>query len=155
MNNTQSAETPGHTKTYSIIVNGRRREVSDHKLTYLQVVQLAYPGEVPTETIVFTVTYSNPHGRDGSLTEGQGVVIKDHLREGFRERIDHRCHEAFEPHWAVGHALLRGEHHVTADAAQDFLPARDSQDRADAKPDQYQAPAGTLGFVVVHRVAAR
>ncbi len=77
MSSTKSAEAPGHTKTYSVIVNGRPREVSDHKLTYLQVVQLAYPGEVPTEAIVFTVTYSNPHGRDGSLTEGRDVVIKD------------------------------------------------------------------------------
>lgn len=76
MSNTK-AEAPGHTKTYSIVVNGRPREVRDHKLTYLQVVQLAYPGEVPTETIVFTVTYSNPHGHDGSLTEGQDVVIKE------------------------------------------------------------------------------
>ena len=77
MRNTKSAEAPGHTKIYSIIVNGRPREVSDHKLTYLQVVQLAYPGEVPTETIVFTVTFSNPHGHDGSLTDGQDVPIKD------------------------------------------------------------------------------
>ncbi len=77
MSNTNSAEAPGHTKTYSIIVNGRPREVSDHTLTYLQVVQLAYPGEVPTETIVFTVTYSNPHGRDGSLVAGEKVTIKD------------------------------------------------------------------------------
>lgn len=53
MSDMKSAEAPGHTKTYSIIVNGRPREVSDHKLTYLQVVQLAYHGEVPTETIVF------------------------------------------------------------------------------------------------------
>ena len=77
MSDMKSAEAPGHTKTYSIIVNGRPRAVSDHKLTYLQVVQLAYPGEVPTETIVFTVTYSNPHGHDGSLTEGQFVVVKN------------------------------------------------------------------------------
>ena len=77
MSNAKSAEAPAHTKTFSIIVNGRPREVSDHKLTYLQVVQLAYPSEVPTETIVFTVTFSNPHGRDGSLTEGHDVVIKD------------------------------------------------------------------------------
>jgi len=77
MSNAKSTEAPAHTKTFSIVVNGRPREVSDHKLTYLQVVQLAYPGEVPTETIVFTVTYSNPHGHDGSLIEGQDVVIKD------------------------------------------------------------------------------
>ncbi len=77
MSNTTSVEAPGQSKTYSVIVNGRPREVTDHKLTYLQVVQLAYPGEVPTEAIVFTVTFSNPHGRDGSLTEGQEVVVKD------------------------------------------------------------------------------
>ena len=70
MSNTTSVEAPGQSKIYSVIVNGRPREVTDHKLSYLQVVQLAYPGEVPTETIVFTVTFSNPHGRDGSLTEG-------------------------------------------------------------------------------------
>lgn len=67
----------GHDKTYTIIVNGRPREVSQHKLTYLEVVQLAYPGEVPTPTVVFTVTYSNPHGKDGTLVAGEDVVIKE------------------------------------------------------------------------------
>jgi hypothetical protein len=77
MSNSHSDQAPGQNKVYSIIVNGRPREVTDHKLTYLQVVQLAYPGEVPTEKIVFTVTYSNPHGKDGSLVDGQEVVVKD------------------------------------------------------------------------------
>lgn len=70
-------ERPHPNKTYTIIVNGRRREVSQHKLTYLEVVQLAFPGEMPTETIVFTVTYSNPHGKDGTLVAGEEVVVKD------------------------------------------------------------------------------
>jgi hypothetical protein len=77
MSNGKSDQAPGQNKTYSIMVNGRPREVTDHKLTYLQVVQLAYPGEQPTDTIVFTVTYSHPHGRDGSLVAGQDVTIKD------------------------------------------------------------------------------
>lgn len=77
MSNEHSDGAPGHNKSYSIIVNGRPRQVTDHKLTYLQVVQLAYPGEQPTETVSFTVTYSNPHGKDGSLVAGQEVVIKD------------------------------------------------------------------------------
>lgn len=77
MSNTEAVEEERRPKTYSIFVNGRPREVTDHKLTYLQVVQLAFPGEVPTETIVFTVTYSNPHGRDGTLTEGHSVPVKD------------------------------------------------------------------------------
>jgi hypothetical protein len=77
MSTEKSDQAPGHNKTYTIIVNGRRREVTEHKLSYLQVVQLAYPGEQPTATIVFTVTYSDPHGKDGSLVEGQHVTIKD------------------------------------------------------------------------------
>lgn len=73
-----STETaPGQNKTYDIVVNGRPKTVSDHKLTYLQVVQLAYPGEEPTEQIAFTVNYSNPKGKDGSLVAGKEVVIKD------------------------------------------------------------------------------
>lgn len=77
MSNSHSDQAPGHNKTYSIIVNGRPREVTEHKLTYLQVVQLAFPGEQPSATVVYTVTYSNPHGKDGSLVEGQDVVIKN------------------------------------------------------------------------------
>ena len=52
MTSDKSENAPGHTKTYSIIVNGRPREVSDHKLTYLQVVQLAYPGERRPTTVL-------------------------------------------------------------------------------------------------------
>lgn len=70
-------EAPGQNKTYSIIVNGRPREVTKHKLTYLEVVQLAFPGEVPSDLLIFTVTFSNPHGRDGSLVIGEEVVIKE------------------------------------------------------------------------------
>ena len=73
----QTDQHPHHNKTYTIIVNGRRREVGQHKLTYLEVVQLAFPGEIPTETIVFTVTYSNPHGKDGTLVAGEEVVVKE------------------------------------------------------------------------------
>jgi hypothetical protein len=66
-----------HQHSYSIIVNGRPRVIHEHKLTYIQVIQLAYPGEQPSERVVFTVTYSNPHGKDGSMVEGDVVVIKD------------------------------------------------------------------------------
>lgn len=64
-------------KTFSIIINGRKREVTDHKLTYQQVVKLAYPDEQPDVNIVYTVAYANPHGKDGTLVDGQDVVIKN------------------------------------------------------------------------------
>lgn len=72
-----SENAPGHNKTYSIIVNGRPRQVNDNDLSYIEVVHLAYPGEQPSETVSFTVTYSNPHGKDGSLVAGQDVKVHD------------------------------------------------------------------------------
>ena len=77
MSNNLSDVAPGHNKTYSIIVNGRPREVAEHKLTYLQVIQLAFPGAQLTPGTAYTVTLSNPHGKDGSLVDGDEVVIKN------------------------------------------------------------------------------
>ena len=77
MPNQNMEQAPGQNKIYDVVVNGRPKQVSDHKLTYLQIVQLAYPDEIPSDQVVFTVTYSNPHGKDGSATEGDKVVIKD------------------------------------------------------------------------------
>jgi hypothetical protein len=70
-------DAPERHKSFTIIVNGRRRTITDHKLTYIEAVHLAYPGEQPSETVSFTVTYSNPHGKDGSLVEGQEVKVQD------------------------------------------------------------------------------
>ncbi|MEQ1577469.1 MAG: multiubiquitin domain-containing protein [Hyphomicrobium sp.] len=68
---------PGHEKTVTVIVNGRQREVRKEKLSYIEVVHLVYPGEQPSETVSFTVTYSNPHGKDGSLVAGQDVKVHE------------------------------------------------------------------------------
>lgn len=76
-NQGQSGNAPGHNKTYSIIVNGRPRTTTEDKLTYLEAIQLAYPGEQPSDTVSFTVTYSNPHGKDGSLVDGQETKVHD------------------------------------------------------------------------------
>ena len=64
-------------KTFTIIINGRKREVIDHKLTYQQVVNLVYPNEQPDANTIYTVAYANPHGKDGTLVEGQDVVVKN------------------------------------------------------------------------------
>ncbi len=70
-------DAPNHEKSFTIIVNGRQRTITDHKLSYIEAVHLAYPGEQPSEMVSFTVTYSNPHGKDGSLVEGQEVKVHD------------------------------------------------------------------------------
>lgn len=75
MSNGNSPQAPGHNKTYEIIVNARLRTVSDATITYDQVVQLAFP-EGPFDT-VYTVSYANPNGKDGTLAPGQDTRVKE------------------------------------------------------------------------------
>ncbi|HEX5538832.1 MAG TPA: multiubiquitin domain-containing protein [Methylophilaceae bacterium] len=62
-------------KSFDIVVNGTQERWTDHRITYEQVVQLAFPGE-PQE-FLYTVTYANVHGKDGSLAAGQDTNVKD------------------------------------------------------------------------------
>lgn len=62
-------------KNFTIVVNGTQEVWTDHKITYEQVVQLAFPGSPPD--VLFTVSYANPHGHDGTLAAGQDTPVKD------------------------------------------------------------------------------
>ena len=66
-------------KNITVTVNGRALEISARKqeLTYLEVVQLAFPGEQPTDRVAFTVSYSLQNGKEGSLVEGQSVKAEE------------------------------------------------------------------------------
>jgi hypothetical protein len=77
MPNEHSNQAPGQNKTYDIVVNGRQKTVTTHKLTYADVVKLAFPADPPDDAVVYTVTFANPHGHDGTLAAGQDVPVKD------------------------------------------------------------------------------
>lgn len=77
MSNSHSDQAPGQNKTTMIIINGRQREVTGHKISYSQVVQLAFPDDQASETIEYTVAYANPHGKDGTLVDGQEEPVKE------------------------------------------------------------------------------
>lgn len=64
--------------THKLVINGRPKDVEHHRLTYRDLVELAYPGDRPDPTITYTVAYANPFGKDGTLTEGQeGVEVQE------------------------------------------------------------------------------
>lgn len=68
-------------KEITIFVNTRKREVKAKKLTFNQVVALAFD-PVPTgPNIMFTITYRNGPRKnpEGELLEGQKVRIKDRM----------------------------------------------------------------------------
>lgn len=63
----------------TIIVNGRPKPVSQKELSFDEIVQLAFPGSVPNDTTLYTITYKRGHGGkpEGTLVAGDTVKVKD------------------------------------------------------------------------------
>jgi len=59
-----------------IVVNGRPRHIDEKKLSYLEVIDLAFPEHVPTDLVCFTVTFSYLNGKGGSLVEGDSARVR-------------------------------------------------------------------------------
>lgn len=64
------------TQTVTIVVNTRQYQWAEKKITFEQVVELAFPGQ-PYDPEGTTVEYSRGHGPDHSLRPGQSVEVKD------------------------------------------------------------------------------
>lgn len=66
-------------KVFTIAVNAQKKEVAETKLTFDEVVKLAYPIPPDGQNIMFTIKYRNgPRvNPKGSLLEGQAVRIKN------------------------------------------------------------------------------
>jgi hypothetical protein len=77
MSNELSNQVQGHDKVFHVVVNGRQREVAETKLSYQEVVKLAFPEDQPDPNLIYTVAYANPHGKDGTLVDGQEVHVKE------------------------------------------------------------------------------
>lgn len=66
----------------SLFVNGKPREVNRRRLSYWDVVLLAFPEAVPSEGIIYTVDYARgPHvNPEGTLASGQYVQVKEGMK---------------------------------------------------------------------------
>jgi len=76
MSNTQTQEpqAPGQIKTVKIFVNGREESVTKGKLTYEEVVALAYPNP-DFEGNTYKVTYFRKNEKhEGTLTKGDKPI---------------------------------------------------------------------------------
>jgi hypothetical protein len=75
----EELEDAEHPKRHWVVVNGRRKEVEGNKLTYEQVVVLAFNSPPSGPDVQITVQYTNgpEHKPTGTLVEGQSVKIRD------------------------------------------------------------------------------
>ncbi|AKR42126.1 MULTISPECIES: multiubiquitin domain-containing protein [unclassified Methylophilus] len=72
----QADKAKGHEIT--IIVNATQHTVEDKDLTYLEVVQLGFPGAVVGSNVIYTVTYRKgpSSNQQGSMDVGDTVKAK-------------------------------------------------------------------------------
>ena len=63
-------------ETVTIVVNTRPIPWAEKKITFEQVVELAFPGQ-PYDPNGTLVEYSRGHGPDHALRPGQNVEVKD------------------------------------------------------------------------------
>jgi hypothetical protein len=77
MANEHSEDAPGHNKPVTIVVNLNGFEVTGKEISYREVAKLAYPSDIDSAEIIYTISYTNPKGPDGELHEGQSVKLHE------------------------------------------------------------------------------
>lgn len=79
MNTQEKQEGHGHSKDFTIIVNGRQKMVTAKELSFAEIVALAFDNPLTGPNVVFTITYRKGEGNkpEGSLVEGEKVKIKE------------------------------------------------------------------------------
>jgi hypothetical protein len=68
-------------KDFSIVINGRKKTVTQTTLTFDQIVTLAFDTRPTGPNIVFTITYRNGPRKnpEGTLLDGDAVRIKNEM----------------------------------------------------------------------------
>lgn len=66
-------------KSYTLVVNGRPKTVTEKKQTYRDIARLAYP-DANFDQFLYTITYfKGDGGHEGDLVEGETVTVKDEM----------------------------------------------------------------------------
>lgn len=66
----------GHGFTATIIINTRPFVWNEKKITFEQILGLAFPGQ-PYDAAATSVEYSRGQGADHSLRQGESVTVKE------------------------------------------------------------------------------
>jgi hypothetical protein len=69
----------GPPKSYTIVVNGEEKIVTTKRVSFSEIVKLAFPVPPSGNNILYTVSYEDgpPANPQGSMKEGETVKVKD------------------------------------------------------------------------------
>lgn len=74
----QEHQPPGQNKTVDIIINGKAKEFQGKKISFQEVVTLAFGTYEDKPTMINTVTYSKAEGnKEGTMVKGDEIPVKD------------------------------------------------------------------------------
>lgn len=73
MTNQHSEDASGQHKPAEIFVNTIPHTVTQQRISYEEVVRLAFP-QGPFD-VTYSVDYANEHGKDGTLSKGQDTKV--------------------------------------------------------------------------------
>lgn len=65
-------------KNFHIIINASAFEVPGPKITYRELVNLAFPGD--SGEIIYLIQYVAPHLPDGALLDGESVNLENGMK---------------------------------------------------------------------------
>lgn len=71
-------EEPGQNKEFKIIVNGREKVFGEKKITFNQVVELAFNTTSIDGNTVYTITYKRGEDKkpEGTMVKGDSITVK-------------------------------------------------------------------------------
>lgn len=73
-------EEKGHDKPVEIIVNGREETFVGKRITFQQVIEIAFGNYEDNENIVYTVSYSKgDEHEEGTMVKGDDVKVKKEM----------------------------------------------------------------------------
>ena len=72
-------DAPGQNKEFNIIVNGRPMVFSKKKISFIEVVELAFNTTEINKNICYTVAYRKGEGKkkEGIMVEGDVIPVKE------------------------------------------------------------------------------
>ena len=80
MNEMNKNEEKKKNKVFTIIVNAQPKSVDHKRLTFEDIVILAFGAYQPSDTIIYTVLYTRgEHGKEGSMVAGDSINVKDEM----------------------------------------------------------------------------
>ncbi|CAM2792228.1 multiubiquitin domain-containing protein [Janthinobacterium lividum] len=74
--NEHAAAGADHGQPFEIIINAESFDIKQKQLTFRELCLLAFPDGQFGENVAWTVTYSDPHGPEGSMVDGDTIKVK-------------------------------------------------------------------------------